>query len=323
MKFLLPVWTILLLGSDSLGQDRAASFVEQHGQLAVQGTQLVDREGETVVLRGVSFGWHVWWPQFWNDQCVEWLRDDWHCNVLRAAMGVEPRGGYLHSPKKSQQLVETVVDACIRHGVYVIIDWHDHHATAHQEEALEFFRQMAKKYGQQPNVIYEIYNEPERESWAAIKAYSEKLIREIRKFDPDNLILVGSPHWDQDIHVVADDPIRDVTNVMYSLHFYAATHKDFLRDRGDYALRQGLPLFVSEYGGCEATGNGPLDMQQWNAWIQWMEDRHISWCKWSVADKDETCSMLVPGASATGGWSLDDLKASGRHTRKLLRQLNP
>lgn len=108
MKVLLPVLTLLLLGSDSSGQDRAASFVEKHGQLAVQGTLLVDREGETVVLRGVSFGWHVWWPQFWNDQFVEWSRDDWHRDVPRAAMGVEPRGGYLHSPRKSQQLVETV-----------------------------------------------------------------------------------------------------------------------------------------------------------------------------------------------------------------------
>ncbi len=124
------------------------------------------------------------------------------------------------------------------------------------------------------------------------------------------------------MHLAADDPITGVTNIMYTLHFYAATHKQWLRERGDYALQQGLPLFVSEYGGCEASGDGPLDMKEWNAWIEWMEAHQISWCKWSVADKNETCSVLVAGANATGGWELSDLKPSGQHTRKLLRELN-
>ena len=118
------------------------------------------------------------------------------------------------------------------------------------------------------------------------------------------------------------DPIDDVSNVMYTLHFYAATHKQSLRDRGDYALAKGLPIFVSEYGGCEASGNGPLNMEEWDAWIQWMEGHKISWCKWSIADKNKTCSVLVPGANSTGGWQTEDLKESGIHSRELLRELN-
>ncbi len=322
MKKYLVLFILALPVEGLLAQVTTPSFVRTHGQLAVQGTQLVDAQGEPIVLRGMSYGWHVWWPQFWNAEAVTWLRDDWHCTVLRAAMGVEPSGGYLQSPEASKKLVNTVVDACIKDGIYVIIDWHDHHATAHLQEAKTFFIEMAKTYGTYPNVIYEIYNEPERESWDAVKAYCETIIQAIREVDPDNIILVGSPHWDQDVHIAADNPITGVSNIMYTLHFYAATHKQSLRDRGDYALKKGLPIFVSEYGGCEATGNGPLNMEEWNAWIDWMETRKTSWCKWSIADKNETCSVLVPGAKATGGWPLTELKPSGVHTRELLRKLN-
>ena len=322
MKKYVLLFILSLPASGLFAQADTSTFVQTHGQLSVRGTQLVDASGEPVVLRGMSFGWHVWWPQFWNAEAVKWLRDDWHCTVLRAAMGIEPAGGYLQSPDASKELVKTVVDACIQNGMYVIIDWHDHHATAHLEESKAFFVEMARTYGKTPNVIYEIYNEPVRESWEDVKAYSEEIIEAIREVDPDNIILVGSPHWDQDVHIAADDPIRGVSNIMYTLHFYAATHKQSLRERGDYAFKKGLPIFVSEYGGCEASGRGPLNMKEWNAWIDWMEARKISWCKWSIADKNETCSVLVPRAKATGGWAETDLKPSGVHTRKLLHKLN-
>ena len=199
----------------------------------------MDAKGEPVVLRGMSFGWHVWWPQFWNAEAVKWLRDDWRCTTLRAAMGVEPSGGYLRSPEASKRLVTTVVDACIQNGMYVIIDWHDHHATANLEESKAFFVEMARTYGDRPNVIYEIYNEPERDSWDAVKAYSETIIKAIREVDPDNIILVGSSHWDQDVHLAADNPITGVSNIMYTLHFYAATHKQSLRDRATTRCGRG------------------------------------------------------------------------------------
>ncbi|MBP8302694.1 MAG: glycoside hydrolase family 5 protein [Phycisphaerae bacterium] len=302
---------------------RAATFVEDHGRLAVRGTGLVDVRGEPVVLRGMSLGWHNWWPQYWNEDVVRWMRDDWRCTVLRAAMGVENDKGYLTDPETSKRLAKTVVEACIQSGLYVILDWHDHRAEQHVDQAKAFFAEMAGTYGRYPNVLYEIYNEPLAVPWDTVKTYSRQVIAAIREKDPDNVILVGCPHWDQDVHLVADAPIPEVSNVMYTLHFYAATHKESLRERADYALNKGIPLFVSEYGGCEASGNGPLDMDQWKAWVDWMEARRISWCVWSIADKDETCSVLVKGASPKGGWTEKDLKPSGLHARDLLRSLNP
>jgi endoglucanase len=298
------------------------NFVQQHGQLSVKGIELTDKNGMSIVLRGMSFGWHIWWPQFWNAQVVQWMRDDWKCTVLRAAMGIEHAGGYLKEPEKSANLMKIVVESCIAKGLYVIIDWHDHNAHEHLNEARTFFSEMARLYGATPHVIYEIYNEPARVDWPTVKAYSESLIVTIRKIDPDNLILIGSPHWDQDLQIVADDPITGYNNILYTLHFYAATHKDWLRERGDYALKKGIPLFISEYGGSEASGNGKLDIEEWNRWLDWMENNRLSWCKWSIADKQETCSVLKPGSNAAGGWSQNDLTASGLHTRELLLKLN-
>ncbi len=298
----------------------AQNIVQQHGHLKVKGTQLCNQKGAPVVLRGMSFGWHNFWPRFYNKQAVAWLQQDWGCTVVRAAMGVEPRGGYQQDPAGSVKLVKAVVDGAIASGIYVIIDWHSHNINL--EEATAFFAQMAQEYGKYPNVIYEIFNEPERQSWEAVKAYSEVVIRAIRKYDPDNVILVGSPHWDQDVHLAADAPLQGFDNLMYTLHFYAATHKQGLRDRGTYALKKGLPLFISESAGMEATGNGPLNEEEWLNWIQWAEDNKVSWITWSVSDKDETCSVLLSSAASEGGWQDTDLKESGKKARALLRKYN-
>ena len=310
MRFL---FIIILLVSMSAVQ---AQPVKKHGQLKVDGLQLVDEKGAPIVLRGMSFGWHNFWPRFYNEGAVEWLVKDWKCSVVRAAMGIEPNGGYLQDKTGSVQKVEAVVDGAIKSGVYVIIDWHSHNIQL--DEAKEFFAMMATKYGNHPNVIYEIFNEPDYESWDEVKKYSIEIIKTIRAIDPDNIILVGSPHWDQDVHVVADDPISGYDNLMYTLHFYAATHMQQLRDRGDYALSKGLPLFISESAGMEATGDGPINEVEWNKWIDWCEKNKISWITWSVSDKDETCSVLQKSANSDGQWKITNLKESGIKARELL-----
>jgi len=297
------------------------SVVQRNGSLQVKGTQLMNQFGDTVVLRGISFGWHCFHPTFYNDSCVTFLVKDWKVNVLRAAMGVDPNHGYIKAPENSVKLISNVVDAAIRNGVYVIIDFHSH--KIHTQEALTFFTEMATKYGKSPNVIYELFNEPDDQcSWPDVKAYSEQIIAAIRAIDPDNLILVGCPRWDQDLQLVAANPLKGQTNLMYTLHFYAGTHKKWLRDRADAVISQGLPVFVSECAGMEATGDGPIDSNEWQAYLNWMEKNHLSWCTWSLSDKVESCSMLVHGSSATGYWPEAAIKEWGMISRTLIRSRN-
>ncbi|MEO6723041.1 MAG: glycoside hydrolase family 5 protein [Ferruginibacter sp.] len=295
-----------------------AQPVKKNGSLKVSGTQLVNQKNEPVVLNGMSFGWSCFHSRFYTAGVVKQLHKDWNCNVVRAALGVEPEGGYLKDSAKSIQLIKTVVDAAIKEGIYVIIDWHSHNINL--DASKNFFKEMATAYGSYPNVIYEIFNEPDYETWPEVKAYSEEVIATIRAIDPDNIILVGSPHWDQDINLPAEDPIRGIDNLMYTVHFYAATHKQSLRDKTDAAIAKGLPVFVSESAGMEASGDGKLNDEEWQKWIDWMAAKKISWVTWSVSDKNESCSVLNPSASSNGYWEERDLKESGMKTREYLRK---
>jgi endoglucanase len=297
----------------------AAQPVKQYGALSVKGTQLTASDGTSVVLHGMSFGWHNLWPRFYNKGAVHELVTKWNCTVIRASMGIELNdSGYLKSPARSEQLMRNVIEACIKDNVYVIIDWHDH--NLHEKEAIDFFSRMAAAYGNNPHVIYEVFNEPDYETWPEVKSYAEKVIAAIREKDPDNIILIGSPRWDQDIHLPAADPIKGYSNLMYTTHFYAGTHKQWLRDRTDEAIKKGLPVFVSECAGMEASGDGPIDQKEWEAWVKWMDSRKLSWVAWSVSDKKETCSVLLPAARSKGKWKDPVVKEWGRLVRHYLQQ---
>jgi endoglucanase len=232
-------------------------------------------------------------------------------------MGVGMGNSYLDKPEWSKGLLESVVQGAIQNDIYVIIDWHSY--DMHLGEARTFFKEMAAKYGSFPHVIYEIYNEPVNVTWKEVKEYSIEVIKAIRAIDPDNIILVGCPHWDQDVHLVADSPIKGYSNIMYSLHFFADTHREFLRRQADYAISKGIPLFVSESAGTSATCDRPVNYNEWMLWVKWMKENYISWITYSIADAEETCAMLKPSASSSGGWKESDLSDSGRKTRELLR----
>lgn len=318
MKSKTKFFVIVLLSVFAISN---AQFIKQHGQLSVQGTQLVDKNNNPVVLRGMSFGWHSMWPRFYNEKAVSWLKKDFNCNVVRAAMGVEMgEKAYIKDSLFSKQKIEAVIKGAIKSDIYVIVDWHSHNINLNEAKA--FFDEVSKKYSEYPNIIYEVFNEPDYETWPEVKAYAEEVIKVIRHNDTKNIILVGSPHWDQDVNLPASDPIKGFNNIMYTMHFYAGTHGKELRDRTDDAIKSGLPIFISESAGMEATGDGPLNIKAWEEYIDWMESRKLSWITWSVSDKDETCSVLKKTAKSEGRWKDEDLKESGTRVREYLRKYN-
>lgn len=323
------VYRILLLSILLLGGQIAysATAVQSYGALRVEGNQIVNQSGTAIQLRGMSLYWSLstWGnsTKYWNASVVNWLTDDWNANIIRAAMGVEPEGGYLSNAGEQKALVKTIVDAAIAKGIYVIIDWHDHYAHQHEAQAIAFFEEMARTYGNQPNVIYEIYNEPKDDvTWATVKSYATRVIEKIRLIDPDNLILVGSPSWDQDVRNVANSPITGKTNIAYTLHFYAGTHTATLRNEGAYLLGKNLALFLSEWGTSNANGDGGPFTSESDTWLAWADSKKLSWCNWSVHDIPEKSAALNSGASGTGNWSESNLSTSGKYVRGKMR-MNP
>lgn len=297
----------------------APGIVSVHGRLQTAGNRIVGERGKPVSLAGNSFFWSQWMGQYYTPEVVAWLKTNWRTTVVRVALGVHQEDGYLQHPVENLARMTRVVDAAIAQDLYVIIDWHDHDAHHHTAQAVSFFQEMARRYGHQPNVIYEIFNEPMQVSWAKdVKPYAEKVIAAIRAIDPDNLIVVGSPHWSQDVDVAAADPLKDA-NVAYALHFYAGSHKQALRNKALQAMERGAALFVTEWGTCNADGNGAIDRDSVQKWTAFMREHQISHCNWAVSDKKEAASLLVPGASPHGGWKDADLTESGHYVRELIR----
>ena len=300
--------------------------VSQHGQLSVKNGQLVDKNGKGYQLRGMSTHGLTWFPEFVNESAFKTLRDDWNTNVVRLAMYVDEWGNgqcYMGNKSGSLELLEKGVDICIKLDMYVIIDWHvlnPGDPSKYTNEAKSFFETVSKRYAKYPNVIYEICNEPNGgASWSGnIKPYAEKIIPVIRKNAPNSVIIVGTPTWSQEIDKPLSDPLS-YKNVMYAFHFYAATHAG-LRSNVENCVAQGLPVFVSEFGTCDASGGGANDFNETQKWLSYFDKQGISYCNWSIRNKDETCSVLRPGTSANGNWSESDLTENGKWMRNWLKK---
>ena len=300
--------------------------VSQHGQLSVKNGQLVDKSGKGYQLRGMSTHGLTWFPEFVNESAFKTLRDDWNTNVVRLAMYVDEWGNgqcYMGNKSGSLELLEKGVDICIKLDMYVIIDWHvlnPGDPSKYTNEAKSFFETVSKRYAKYPNVIYEICNEPNGgASWSGnIKPYAEKIIPVIRKNAPNSVIIVGTPTWSQEIDKPLSDPLS-YKNVMYAFHFYAATHAG-LRSNVENCVAQGLPVFVSEFGTCDASGGGANDFNETQKWLSYFDKQGISYCNWSICNKDETCSVLRPGTSANGNWSESDLTENGKWMRNWLKK---
>ncbi len=298
---------------------------ENHGKLSVKGTDIVDEKGVMYQLKGVSTHGLAWFPDYVNKEGFKTFRDDWDANLIRLAMYTHENGGYCTDGNKEElkKLVDNGVNYATELGMYVIVDWHilhDLNPQVYKEEAKKFFEEVSAKYKDYDNVIYEICNEPNGgTSWADVKAYAEEIIPIIRKNAPDAIIIVGTPNWSQDVDIAAQDPITGYDNIMYAAHFYAATHTDNIRNKVQTALDSGLPVFISEFSICDASGNGAIDYGQADKWFELINSNNMSYAGWNISNKDETSSLIKPSCTKTSGWTENELSETGIWLRKTIR----
>ena len=308
-------------GDQDVDIDNDMTPLEEHGALSVNGTNIIDENGEKFQLKGVSTHGLQWYPQYVNKETFEYMRDNWKINAVRLAMYSDPNVGYNTNLHK---IVENGVEYATDAGLYVIIDWHilsDGNPNTNKVAAINFFKEMAEKYKENNNVIYEICNEPNGDvQWERdIKPYAQDVIKEIREIDEDAIIVVGTPTWSQDVDVVAKSPINGYENIMYTLHFYAATHKDYLRQKLNTALNTGLPIFVTEFGICDASGNGAVDIEEANKWIDYLNSNNISWMCWNLSNKNESSSILK-NTEKLSNWTKEELSEEGKWLLEALKR---
>ena len=291
--------------------------LDNHGKLSIEGTDIVDKNGEKYQLKGVSTHGLAWFPEYVNKEAFQTFRDDWNANLIRLAMYTGEGGGYCQDgdKEKLKKLVSDGVDYATELGMYVIIDWHilsDNNPLTNMDEAVAFFDEMSAKYADYDNVLYEICNEPNGGTqWSDIKEYAETVIPVIRANAKDAIIIVGTPTWSQDVEIAAEDPITGEKNIAYTVHFYAATHKDNIRDKVKQAHDKGLCVFISEFSICDASGNGSIDYDSAEDWFELIDEYNLSYAGWNVSNKNESSALIDSGCDKTSGWTDDDLSETG------------
>ncbi len=299
----------------------AKTPVGRHGNLRIRGTKIVDKNGKTFQLKGISshgINWDVGQP-FVSRKVLHELRDKWGVNCFRVAMYTEDYNGYCVTDASSRKTllktINTAVNAAKELGMYVIIDWHvlnDQTPVKYQKQAINFFNRVSKQYSGYPNVLYEICNEPNGATkWGQIKKYANKVIPVIRRNSANALVVVGTPTWSQDVDVAATSPLR-FKNVAYAVHFYAATHGQAYRDKVKTAVDAGLPVLCTEFSACEASGNGNLNKSEAKQWLDMLDGMNIGYVAWSLSNKDESASLLSASCTKHKNFKSSDLSAMGK-----------
>ncbi|RGG21865.1 hypothetical protein DWY44_08390 [Ruminococcus sp. AF25-19] len=304
--------------------------VSQHGQLSVKGANIVDKNGKVFKIKGMSTHGIMWedFSDILTKNSLKVLRDDWKVNTIRIAMYTYEWGGYCTENGKYQaqakQKVKTGVENAKSLGMYAIIDWHvlnDRNPNTYKADAIKFFTEMAQTYKDYDNVIYEICNEPNGGiTWTGgIKSYCQSVVSAIRKYDSDAIIICGTGTWSQDIDQVLGNRLSD-KNCVYALHFYANTHRDWLRNRLQNCYKKGLPVLVSEFGTCDASGNGGYNSTESTKWLKLLDSLKVGYINWSACGKSETASAFNSGTNLKAIKSgTSQLTASGKFIRDWYR----
>ncbi|WP_420151758.1 cellulase family glycosylhydrolase [Spirosoma sp.] len=320
--------TLLLLGlliTSLFVGAQTPTPLSANGRLKVVNRQLTNETGKAIQLRGMSTHGLQWFDNCYTQASVQVLATNWGTDILRAAMYVD-EGGYLTNQAGLRAKINQIVDWTAQAGIYCIIDWHVLNPGNPNERlsyAIDFFRTMAQTHAGKKNVIYEICNEPNGVTWAQIKSYADQVIPVIRQYDPEAIILVGTPQWCQRPQDVLSDPLSGANayNIMYTFHFYAASH--FFQ--GDVnSVVNSLPLFCSEWGTSTFSGDGNLDFNNGQAWLDLMAGSNpagqkISWCNWTFSDAGQSSAALNPGSCGAQQWN--NTSASGTWVKN--RILNP
>lgn len=317
---------LLLLNLFLAAYAHAQTPVSMNGQLKVVGTKLCNQTGYPIQLRGMSTHGIQWYAGCITDASLDTLTRDWGADILRVSMYIQ-EGGYETNPSYYTSLVKQFVDKATARGLYALIDFHmltPGDPNYNTSRAITFFTDIANTYKNNNNVLYEICNEPNGVSWTSIKNYADQVIPVIRAIDNDAIICVGTRGWSSlglsdgsNSQEIINNPVN-YPNIMYSFHFYAKSHQDYYLDHLNWASDR-LPIFVTEFGTQESSGDGPNDLAMGQRYMDLMRTKKISWTNWNYSDNPLSGAVWTSGTCSGNTWTTNRLKEAGVFIRNNMR----
>ena len=300
-----------------------------HGKLSVNGTHLVDQNGDIFQLMGLSTHGLQWYGNFVDYDVIKACKETFNINVLRLSLYTAERGYCETSGDRKEALYQLVckgIDIATSLDMYAIVDWHmlgeedanDRNPLYYKEEAKEFFNRITLQYQDHDNILYEICNEPcGSTTWADIKEYANEVIPVIRNNKSDAIVLVGCPKWSSDLASVQKSPLTGYENIMYTYHFYAA---DIKSPRGvKTAVSAGLPVFITEHGGMDADGDGAINRDACSEWYKFLNANSISFVAWNLSNSNGSSAIMKHGAIDHTDFSDSNLKDWGIYYKNIIR----
>lgn len=308
-----------------------------HGKLHVEGSHLIDEKGQICELRGLSTHNLSTYPEYINEEAITQFTDEYGISIFRLALysaEADDCKGYADGDDAHradlEKLIVKGVEICAKLGIYVLVDWHilfDYNPNMNADMSEHFWNAICPQLKEYDNVIYEICNEPNMDikrqcdetSWEDVTKYANRIIPVIRKLDSEKVVIVGTPTWSQRVDQAADAPLS-FDNIMYTLHFYADTHREDLREKLRYALSKDLPIFVTEYGICNAAGDGAVNDEETTIWLKLLQENKISYVLWNLSNKNETSAILKDSCTKTAGFTEDDLSPCGQRFKTMMNK---
>jgi aryl-phospho-beta-D-glucosidase BglC (GH1 family) len=269
--------------------DRTSQFP---GRLYARGNRIVDANGRTVLLRGLMppdparlrlDG--VFNQKFFAEMSTT------GANVFRIPVHPE---NWVRDRDYLWRYLDPIVAWAGDSNIYVIIDWHyiGNVATGAGPEmpdiepnpkdlTMEFWRSTAQYFRNVPNVIFEIFNEPQSIGAEEWHSNATDIIRAIREQGADQLVIVGGIDYGKDLSWVMDQPIPD-ENIAYASHIYPA-HSSSSWGYWFGTVAEKYPVMITEWGFMEENGNSAQSylagdqITYGSPFLSYLSDRNIGW----------------------------------------------
>jgi len=317
-------------------------------ELRVSENKILDGAGKVTRLKGVNICSMEWLILGQNmvQSAIEAF-DNWNCNVVRVPLNQDFWFGYGEGQngdyREHRDIFHSVVREAEKRSKYVIADlhWSDRGIWGHKygqqmmpdNNSIAFWQSVCSIYGNHPNVLFGLYNEPHDVSWDVWKNGGEieykagnyytpghqKLLQLVRDTGARNICVVGGLEWAYDLKGIDRGYALEDRNtsgtmrgngIIYDSHVYP--FKVEWKENVE-CIKDKYPVLIGECGWFDPKWYRDKIDPNWHAqphetWcpklLDWIERNQFNWTAWSFHVKADPNILLDWDYTPTPEWGV-------------------